>query len=318
MIKIRIKDNNISPRFIKKNSQISKNQKKPITLPTKLINYIMILIETVEKLKEVLFRIKSNGKTIGLVPTMGALHEGHISLIKKAKSENQVVVVSIFVNPLQFNDPKDLEKYPRDLEKDLLLIENFTDIVFAPSEMEVFPTAPVDKYDFGELDKIMEGVSRPGHFNGVATIVKRLFEFVQPNRAYFGEKDFQQLAIIRNLVEQLKIDVAIQSCPIVRESNGLAMSSRNQLLSFAKRNIAAKVYGVINKSKALNATSVKKINDFVLAEIKKLEPITLDYFSIINDTTLQPVESLDDAKGVVACVAYIIGEVRLVDMIRFK
>ena len=278
----------------------------------------MILIETVEKLKEVLFRIKSNGKTIGLVPTMGALHEGHISLIKKAKSENQVVVVSIFVNPLQFNDPNDLEKYPRDLEKDLLLIESFTDIVFAPTEKEIFPTPPEEKYDFGDLDKIMEGASRPGHFNGVAAIVKRLFDFVQPDRAYFGEKDFQQLAIIRKLIEQTKLDIGIVSCPVVRESNGLAMSSRNQLLSFAKRNIASKVYGIINKSKALNVSGVKKINDFVLAETKKLEPVTLEYFTMVDDATLQPVESLDDAKGVVACVAYIIGEVRLIDMIRFK
>jgi pantoate--beta-alanine ligase len=278
----------------------------------------MILIETIEKLKEVLFRIKSNGKTIGLVPTMGALHEGHISLIKKAKSENQVVVVSIFVNPLQFNNPNDLEKYPRDLEKDLLLIEGFTDIVFAPSEVEIFPTKPTEEYHFGELENVMEAISRPGHFNGVAIIVKRLFDFVQPNRAYFGEKDFQQLAIIRQFVKDMKLDIAIVSCSVVRESNGLAMSSRNQLLSFAKKNIASKVYGIINKSKGLGTPIVKKISEFVLSEIKKLEPIKLDYFTIIDDTTLQPVDSLEDAKGVVACVAFTIGEVRLIDMIRFK
>ena len=278
----------------------------------------MILIQTVEKLNEVLFRIRSNGKTIGLVPTMGALHEGHISLIKKAKSENQVVVVSIFVNPLQFNNPNDLEKYPRDLEKDLLLVESFTDIVFAPSVQEIFPTEPTETYHFGELENCMEGISRPGHFNGVAIIVKRLFDSVQPNKAYFGEKDFQQLAIIRQLVAQLKSDVAIVSCPVVRETNGLAMSSRNQLLSFAKRNIAAKVYGAINKAKALDTSSVKKISDFVTAEVKKMEPIKLEYFTMVDDTTLQPVESLNDAKGVVACVAFIIGEVRLIDMIRFK
>jgi len=278
----------------------------------------MILIETVEKLKEVLFRIKSNGKTIGLVPTMGALHDGHISLIKKAKSENQIVVLSIFVNPLQFNNQNDLEKYPRDLEKDLLLIEGFTDIVFAPSEQEIYPTTPEEQYDFGELDKIMEGISRPGHFNGVATIVKRLFDYIQPNRAYFGEKDFQQLAIIRELVRQTKDDVMIVPCPVVRESNGLAMSSRCQQLSFAKRNIASKVYGIINKAKESCAPNVKKINDFVLAEIKKLEPVTLDYFAVVDDTTLKPVNSLDDAKGVVACVAYIVGGVRLIDMVRFK
>jgi len=278
----------------------------------------MILIETIEKLKEVLFRIKSNGKTIGLIPTMGALHDGHISLIKKAKGENQIVVVSIFVNPVQFNNPKDLEKYPRDLEKDLLLIEGFTDIVFAPSEKEIFPTIPEEKYDFGELDKILEGASRPGHFNGVATIVKRLFDYVQPDKAYFGEKDFQQLAVIRELVKQHKIDVAIVSCPVVRESNGLAMSSRNQLLSFAKRNIASKIYNIIKKSKDLAEPSVKKITDLALAEIKKLDPITLDYLVVVDEETLQPVESLDDAKGVVVCVAFTIGDVRLIDMIRFK
>ncbi|MCL2245802.1 MAG: pantoate--beta-alanine ligase [Lentimicrobiaceae bacterium] len=278
----------------------------------------MILIETIEKLKEVLLRIKSNGKTIGFVPTMGALHEGHISLIKKAKSENQVVVLSIFVNPLQFDKPDDLEKYPRDLEKDLLMVEHCVDIVFAPAVQEIFPTSPTENYSFGGLETVMEGASRPGHFNGVATIVKRLFDFVQPNRAYFGEKDFQQLAIIRQLVEQTKSEVTIVSCPVIREPNGLAMSSRNQLLSFAKKNIASKVYGIINKSKALGTTSVKKINDFVFAEVKKLEPIKLDYFTIIDEITLKSVDSLDDATSVVACVAFTIGEVRLIDMIRFK
>ena len=278
----------------------------------------MILIETIEKLKEVLFRIKSNGKTIGSVPTMGALHEGHISLIKKAKSENQVIVVSVFVNPLQFDKPDDLEKYPRDLEKDLLLIESFVDIVFAPTAKEIFPTVPEETFDFGELGNIMEGASRPGHFNGVATIVKRLFDYVQPNRAYFGEKDFQQLAIIRQLVKQCKLDISVISCPIVRESNGLAMSSRNQLLSFAKKNTASKVYGFINKAKTLDTTNVSKISEFILDEIKKFDVVKLDYLAIVNDTTLEPVESLDDAKGVVACVAFTVGDTRLIDMVRFK
>ena len=278
----------------------------------------MILIQTIEKLQEVLFRIKSNGKTIGLVPTMGALHEGHISLIKKAKSENQVVVLTIFVNPLQFDQPDDLERYPRDLEADLLLIESFTDIVFAPSVQEIYPTDPIETYNFGDLENIMEGAARPGHFNGVATIVKRLFDYVQPNRAYFGEKDFQQLAIIRQLVAQTKDDITIVSCPVIRETNGLAMSSRNQLLSFAKRNIASKVYNAINKSKALETTEVKKINDFVFAEVKKFDPITLEYLYIVDEATLQPVKSLDDAKNVVACVAFSVGNVRLIDMVRFK
>jgi len=278
----------------------------------------MILIETIAKLKEVLSRIKSNGKTIGLVPTMGALHPGHISLIKKAKSENQVVVVSIFVNPLQFDREEDLKTYPRDLEKDLLLIEDITDIVFAPTVQEVFPSGSTEKYDFGGLENILEGASRPGHFNGVATIVNRLFDYIEPNKAYFGEKDFQQLAIINLLVEQTKRDIGIVSCPVVRETNGLAMSSRNQLLSFAKRNIASKVYVAINKSKQLGATQTKKIADFVQAEVKKTEHIKLEYFTMIDDATLQPVDSLDSAKGVVACVAFWVGDVRLIDTIRFK
>ena len=278
----------------------------------------MILIETIAKLKEVLSRIKSNGKTIGLVPTMGALHPGHISLIKKAKSENQVVVVSIFVNPLQFDREEDLKTYPRDLEKDLLLIEDITDIVFAPTVQEVFPSGSTEKYDFGGLENILEGASRPGHFNGVATIVNRLFDYIEPNKAYFGEKDFQQLAIINLLVEQTKRDIGIVSCPVVRETNGLAMSSRNQLLSFAKRNIASKVYVAINKSKQLGATQTKKIADFVQAEVKKTEHIKLEYFTMVDDATLQPVDSLDSAKGVVACVAFWVGDVRLIDTIRFK
>ena len=278
----------------------------------------MILIQTIEKLNEVLFRIRSNGKTIGFIPTMGALHEGHLSLIKKAKSENQVVVVSIFVNPLQFNDQNDLEKYPRDLEKDLLLIENITDIVFAPKEEEIFPSEPTEHYQFGELENVLEGISRPGHFNGVAIIVKRLFDIVQPNRAYFGEKDYQQLLIVRQLVKETKADINIVSCPVVREPNGLAMSSRNFRLSFAKRNIAAKVYGVIKKAKDLGTTDVKKMTDFVMAELKKLEHIKLDYFAMVDDATLQPVDLLENAKGVVACVAFFVGDVRLVDMVRFK
>jgi pantoate--beta-alanine ligase len=278
----------------------------------------MILIQTIEKLNEVLVRLRNNGKTIGFVPTMGAIHDGHIALIKKAKSENQMVVLSIFVNSLQFNNSDDLEKYPRDLEKDLLLVEDYADIVFAPSHKEIYPTEATEKYDFGELDTVMEGISRPGHFNGVAIVVKRLFDFVQPNKAYFGEKDFQQLTIIKKLAERLKLDITIVACPTVREPNGLALSSRNFRLSFAKRNIAAKVYGIIKKSQDLDTPVVKKIADFVHTEVKKLEPIKLDYFTIVDENTLQPVESLDDAKKVVACVAFYIGDVRLIDMVRFK
>ena len=279
----------------------------------------MQLSTTIKDLQKALSKERSAGKSIGFVPTMGALHQGHLELVKRSVLENDVSVVSIFVNPTQFNDVNDLLKYPRTLEADCDLLRSVDcTYVFAPEPDEIYPEPDTRSFDFGGLVTGMEGRFRPGHFNGVAQVVSRLFDIVKPDQAYFGEKDFQQLVIIRQLVEQMKSDISIIACPVVREQNGLAMSSRNQLLSFAKRNTASKVYGIINKSKTLGTSNVKKINDFVINEVKKLEPITLDYFTIINEATLQPVESLDNAKNIVACVAFTVGGIRLIDMIKFK
>ncbi len=277
----------------------------------------MVLIENIEKLKEVLFRVKSNGKSISLVPTMGALHQGHLSLIEKAKHESQVVVVTIFVNPTQFNNAEDLEKYPRTLEKDLELIQEYTDIVFAPSVEEMFPTPPSEKYNFGSLEKVMEGASRPGHFNGVGIIVKRFFDLIKPDKAYFGEKDFQQLAIIKDLVKQNNIEITIVPCPTVREENGLAMSSRNQRLTAEQRDRASQVYQILLQSQKMNTAGIQEICTFVKSEIAKMEDIELDYFQIVDDTTLEEVEQFENHPGVVGCVAFFIGNVRLIDNIRY-
>ncbi len=278
----------------------------------------MVLIDNIEKLREVVFRIKSNGKSIGFVPTMGALHAGHLSLIQRAHSETQVVVVSIFVNPIQFNNQEDLIRYPRTLEQDIALIQEYTDIIFTPSIQEMYPTEPTENYHFGNIENVMEGASRPGHFNGVGVVVKRLFDYVTPDKAFFGEKDFQQIAIIRELVKQEHIDVTIVPCPIIREENGLAMSSRNQRLSLEEKEIASNVYRVLNQSLALNETTTKSIIDFVTSEILKINEIKIEYFQIVNDLTLQPIDLLENEEGAVGCIAFYIGNVRLIDNVRYR
>lgn len=278
----------------------------------------MVLIENIEKLKEILFRIKSNGKSIGLVPTMGALHSGHLSLIERAKVECQVVVVTIFVNPTQFNNQDDLEKYPRTLNADLDLIKDHADIVFAPSAAEIYPAPPSEKYNFGSLEQVMEGNSRPGHFNGVATIVKRFFDLINPDKAFFGEKDFQQLAIIKELVIQNQLDITIVPCPIVREKNGLAMSSRNQRLSAQEREIASHVYNILAQSLTISKESVSYIVNFVKAEVNKIPEIKLEYFQIVDDITLQELDTFNSNQGIVGCIAFYIRDVRLIDNIRYQ
>lgn len=277
---------------------------------------IMMLITTVKELKDVIFRIKSNGKSIGLVPTMGALHKGHLSLLQKARSENEVVVCSIFVNPVQFNNKEDLEKYPRTLEQDQKLIENVADIVFAPTAAEVYPIPPAEKYDFGSLETVMEGSFRPGHFNGVATIVKRLFDWVMPDKAYFGEKDFQQLAIIREMVRQYDIDLEIVGCPIVREESGLAVSSRNQRLSEKQRQTAANVYRILKEAKMQPSRNAAEIKDFITKEVAKIKEFELEYIEISDVKSLQPVSQIVSGQAV-ACIALYIGGVRLIDNIIF-
>lgn len=278
----------------------------------------MLVVKTVEELKDVVFRIKSNGKSVGLVPTMGALHDGHLSLMKRAKKENEVVVCSIFVNPVQFNNPVDLEKYPRDVEGDLKLIQPYVDVVFTPTAEEVFPEPPKEHYDFGKLEQVMEGAFRPGHFNGVGIIVKRLLDWTNPDKAYFGEKDFQQLVIIKHLVKQYQLKTQIVPCPIVREASGLAMSSRNQRLSVEDRMKAANIYRILTESLALKESPIQDIKDFVVNEINKIDGFKLDYFEIVDDTSLQPVDFADLSNGIIGCIAVYVGEVRLIDNIRYK
>lgn len=278
----------------------------------------MLLIKTVEELQKSVAEARQNGKKVGLVPTMGALHDGHLSLIQRARKENEVVVVSIFVNPTQFNNQEDLVKYPRTLDADLQLIENYVDIVFAPTPEEVYKVPATEHYDFGDLEKVMEGPMRPGHFNGVGIIVKRLFDWTQPDRAYFGEKDFQQIAIIKSLVKQCGLSLEIVPCPIVREASGLALSSRNKRLSNEERATAANIYRILKASTELKNTNVAEIKAFVAHEIAKIDIFRLEYYEIVDGETLQPIQDLNETDSVVGCITVYAGEVRLIDNIRYR
>jgi pantoate--beta-alanine ligase len=276
----------------------------------------MLVINTIAELTRIVDEVKSEGKTIGLVPTMGALHDGHLSLIKRARLENEVVFVSIFVNPVQFNNQDDLVKYPRTLERDVELIGEYADYAFAPTVEEVFPTPPTEEYHFGPVEEVMEGAARPGHFNGVGVIVRRLLDWVRPDKAYFGEKDYQQIAVIRELVRQCDIKSEIVPCPIVREPNGLAMSSRNRRLTPEQFETAANIHSILVESQQLE--DVPQIKAFVEAEIAKYPEFKLDYFEIADADTLQTVHSMADAAGVMGFITVYVGEVRLIDNIRYK
>ncbi|MDR2512086.1 MAG: pantoate--beta-alanine ligase [Bacteroidales bacterium] len=257
-----------------------------------------------------------NVEKSGFVPTMGALHEGHLSLIRKAKSENGICVVSIFVNPIQFNNQEDLVKYPRTLDKDVQLLETIldeNDIVFAPSVEEMYPERLQEQYDFGSLESVMEGKFRPGHFNGVAIVVRRLFEIVKPARAYFGEKDYQQLQIINKIVLIEKMPIEIIPCPIVREEDGLAMSSRNVRLTPENRKNASLIYHYLQ-------TFVKEF-DFsetlnnVIERINSIPNARVEYVELVDSETLQPVENYEKGKNYRLCAAVYMGDVRLIDNI---
>jgi len=278
----------------------------------------MRVIKKVHELKQEIEILRRQDKTIGFVPTMGALHDGHLYLVDCAAKENDVVVVSIFVNPIQFNNPEDLKRYPRNLEKDAeLLSYHNTDFIFAPDAQEIYPDKVTKTYDFGSLDKVMEGKFRPGHFTGVATVVHRLFNIVEPDRAYFGEKDFQQLAVIRQLVKQENIPVDITGCPIIREANGLAMSSRNQRLSPQSREKAALIYKTLKRAVEMSHNqTVQQVKRFVENELKEnlIEP---EYFEIVDSTTLQPINNWQDTKHPRGCIAAYIDDVRLIDNIAF-
>lgn len=264
---------------------------------------------------------KAKGLSVGLVPTMGALHAGHISLVKEAKKNCDVCVVSIFVNPTQFNNLEDLEKYPRSVERDAELLAGVgVDIVFTPTVEEIYPEPDNRQFDFGRLDKVMEGEHRPGHFNGVAQVVSRLFDIVKPDQAYFGEKDFQQLAIIRAMVKQLALDVQIVPMPILREESGLALSSRNERLSDAEKNIATNIYKMLKLSagRAFENVSVKETIENVTKQINSIEPLKVEYFDIVDGDTLQSINDWSDSKFIVGCIAVYCGEVRLIDNIVYR
>ena len=280
----------------------------------------MKLVQTIKELQSELDALRSEGKTIGLVPTMGALHAGHASLVKRAVAENDVVVVSDFVNPTQFNDKNDLAKYPRTLDADCELLEKVgAAFVFAPSVEEIYPEPDTRQFSYAPLDTVMEGRFRPGHFNGVCQIVSKLFMIVNPTRAYFGEKDFQQLAIIREMVRQMKYPLEIVGCPIVREEDGLALSSRNARLSAEERKNALRISQTLFESRTF-ATShtVTETQKFVEDTIVAAPGLRLEYFELVDGNTLQRIADWEDTSYAVGCITVFCGEVRLIDNIKYK
>ena len=280
----------------------------------------MKIAYTIDELRGFIGECRTEGKSVGFVPTMGALHQGHASLVRRSVKENDVTVVSVFVNPTQFNDKNDLKNYPRTLEADCVLLENEgASIVFAPSVEEMYPQEDTRVFSFAPLDTVMEGACRPGHFNGVAQIVSKLFYAVEPDRAYFGEKDFQQLAIIREMVRQLSIGVEIVGCPIVRETDGLAMSSRNTLLSCEERNRALTISRTLFASLPFATEhTLQDTKTFVENAINETDGLELEYFQVVDGNTLQELKEWGDSDYVVGCIALFCGKIRLIDNIKYK
>lgn len=280
----------------------------------------MKLIQTIQELRTELDALRKEGKTIGLVPTMGALHAGHASLVKRAVAENDVVVVSDFVNPTQFNDKNDLLKYPRTLDADCKLLEECgASFVFAPSVEEIYPEPDTRQFSYAPLDTVMEGKFRPGHFNGVCQIVSKLFLIVEPTRAYFGEKDFQQLAIIREMVRKYPFNLEIVGCLIVREADGLALSSRNARLSDEQRIQALQISKTLFASVEYAQThTLAETKAFVESAISTAEGLRLEYFEIVDGNSLQTVCDWKDSSYIVGCITVFCGEVRLIDNIKYK
>ena len=282
----------------------------------------MKLIKKIVELENTLFEARKSGKSIGLVPTMGALHEGHASLVKKCSDENDITVVSVFLNPTQFNDPKDLERYPRNLDADCALCEaNGATIVFAPSVEEVYPTPDTRQFDFPPVTTVMEGAKRPGHFNGVCQVVSRLFYITKPDKAYFGEKDWQQIAVVKRLVKYMGANIEIVECPIIREEDGLAKSSRNTLLAPDERAIAPAIYKApVESTEYANSHSLSETHDKVVADINTTKGLEVEYFSIVDGNTLQDVASWDDSNYIVGCITVYCGKtpIRLIDHIKYK
>lgn len=282
----------------------------------------MEILKTKSEIKSRINELKSKGLKIGFVPTMGALHLGHISLLKKSTEENDITVCSIFVNPTQFNNPDDLQKYPRTFETDCEILErNNCNIVFNPSESEMYPEPDNRVFDFEGLDKVMEGKFREGHFNGVAQIVSKLFEVVHPHKAYFGIKDFQQLAIIRLLNRKYlnNLNIEIVSCEIIRESDGLALSSRNVRLNAEERYEAILISDILYKAQARYKNfTVEALKELVFNTIDENQHMETEYFEIVDENTLQPIQNWNDSEIIRGCIAVYVGEVRLIDNVKIK
>ena len=284
----------------------------------------MQIITTKKELQAIVAACKSQGKTIGLVPTMGALHAGHASLVKRAVSENNVCFVSVFVNPTQFNNKEDLAKYPRNIQRDAELLETIgADFVFAPTPEEMYSAQEMNttfQFDFAGLDQVMEGKMRPGHFNGVVQVVSRLFYLVQPDKAYFGEKDFQQLAIIHHMVEHSSLagtfgNLQIIDCPIVREASGLALSSRNERLSKSEKKTALAISKTLFASlEWAKSAIVAEVQQRVIDTINAFEGLEVEYYEIVDQTTLLPTDTFNHAIG---CITVYCGPVRLIDNIKY-
>lgn len=283
---------------------------------------IMEIVRTQKELKEHLDLLHANGKTIGLVPTMGALHAGHASLVKRSVAENDATVVSVFVNPTQFNDKRDLENYPRNEKADAELLASLgATYAFIPGVEEMYPEPDTRQFSYPPIDTVMEGARRPGHFNGVCQIVSKLFYAVEPDRAYFGEKDFQQIAVIRAMVKDLNIPLELCPCPIVRQEDGLALSSRNALLDADERKLALNISKTLFESqKYAKDHTVEETHNFVVDTINANEGLEVQYYEIVDGISLQPVSSWDESEYIVGCITVFCGHipVRLIDNIKYK
>lgn len=274
------------------------------------------------ELQNELFSVRKEGKMVGLVPTMGALHAGHASLVERSVKENDITVVSVFLNPTQFDNPADLKRYPRSLDADCRLLESIgADYVFAPTVGDMYPEPDNRHFEFPPVTTVMEGAHRPGHFNGVCQVVSRLFYIVRPDKAYFGEKDWQQIAVVKALVKYLGLGVEIVDCPIIREKDGLAMSSRNNLLSQDERALAPKIYEALNSSlEYAKKHTVEETMEKVVSDLNSNEGLRVEYFSIVDGETLQEIKSWDDCQHVVGCITVYCGKtpIRLIDHIRYR
>ena len=278
----------------------------------------MQIIHEIKDLEHVLQALKLSG-TLGFIPTMGALHDGHLALVKESISNDDVTIASIFVNPTQFNDKNDLRNYPRDFAADCAKLKSVgCDVVFAPENEEMYPEPDTRIYDLNGLDTVMEGEHRPGHFNGVAQIVSKLFDIVQPDKAYFGEKDYQQVAVIKHLTESLKYDIEIVTVPTVREEDGLAMSSRNLLLTKEHRAVASSIHKILKSITGLYSSKLPmEIKTFVEQEFAKIPLLELEYIELVNSRTLEPIQNWNVNTSVTACIAVFAGKIRLIDNISF-